>query len=381
MQLAQAAKEKMHTPVFSLAASAAIAATTKSAGTNPIPQPDAGPGRHVFFKTNPISGLARNSCLGHQLPTAILYQGLGLAISNTATRFAHPLYDFRVRPRCTGKERDAETGLDFFGARYTSAPEGRFSSPDPSPAGIAIQDPQSWNLYAYVRDRPTRFVDGNGNWATDIHAEIVTYALQGYVSAGELNELRKMQYVMDADQSDQNTHSMANRNQSSQDALTGTWRFVSAQMAMIPGNIGLGGTLTTAGLDELGSALHTVQDYTSPMHTDSNFNPMEWRGGYWPPWKLGPGAAHVLGESNPASDWSRIGLAVRLTMAAFLQSGAACESGRRCLTEANFETEFRRNVEDYVSHHYAFLPSVGGSPAIEDAARQCALGNPAACFR
>jgi len=281
----------------------------------------------------------------------------------------------------TGKERDAETGLDFFGARYTSAPEGRFSSPDPSPAGIAIQDPQSWNLYAYVRDRPTRFVDGNGNWATDIHAEIVTYALQGYVSAGELNELRKMQYVMDADQSDQNTHSMANRNQSSQDALTGTWRFVSAQMAMIPGNIGLGGTLTTAGLDELGSALHTVQDCTSPMHTDSNFNPMEWRGGYWPPWKLGPGAAHVLGESNPASDWSRIGLAVRLTMAAFLQSGAACESGRRCLTEANFETEFRRNVEDYVSHHYAFLPSVGGSPAIEDAARQCALGNPAACFR
>jgi hypothetical protein len=130
MQLAQAAKEKMHTPVFSLAASAAIAATTKSAGTNPIPQPDAGPGRHVFFKTNPISGLARNSCLGHQLPTAILYQGLGLAISNTATRFAHPLYDFRVRPRCTGKERDAETGLDFFEARYFHGPQGRFTTVD-----------------------------------------------------------------------------------------------------------------------------------------------------------------------------------------------------------------------------------------------------------
>jgi hypothetical protein len=37
---AQAAKEKMSTPVFSLAASAAAPGTTKSEGTNPIPQPD-----------------------------------------------------------------------------------------------------------------------------------------------------------------------------------------------------------------------------------------------------------------------------------------------------------------------------------------------------
>src|ERR1700691_2604226 len=61
MQLAQAAKEKMHAPVLSLAASAAATAITKSAGTNPIPQSDAWPGQHVFFKTNPISGLAQHS--------------------------------------------------------------------------------------------------------------------------------------------------------------------------------------------------------------------------------------------------------------------------------------------------------------------------------
>jgi len=30
-----------------------------------------------------------------------------------------------------GKERDAETGLDYFGARYYSAAQGRFVSPDP----------------------------------------------------------------------------------------------------------------------------------------------------------------------------------------------------------------------------------------------------------
>jgi RHS repeat-associated protein len=30
----------------------------------------------------------------------------------------------------TGKERDAETGLDYFGARYFSGAQGRFTSPD-----------------------------------------------------------------------------------------------------------------------------------------------------------------------------------------------------------------------------------------------------------
>jgi RHS repeat-associated protein len=36
-----------------------------------------------------------------------------------------------VRGHFTGKERDAESGLDYFGARYYSSSMGRFSSPDP----------------------------------------------------------------------------------------------------------------------------------------------------------------------------------------------------------------------------------------------------------
>ena len=60
----------------------------------------------------------------------------------------------------TGKERDAESGLDFFGARYMSAVQGRFTSTDP----IYFQkemlvDPQRWNLYAYGRNNPLRFID------------------------------------------------------------------------------------------------------------------------------------------------------------------------------------------------------------------------------
>jgi hypothetical protein len=30
----------------------------------------------------------------------------------------------------TGKERDAESGLDYFGARYMSSAQGRFTTPD-----------------------------------------------------------------------------------------------------------------------------------------------------------------------------------------------------------------------------------------------------------
>lgn len=84
----------------------------------------------------------------------------------------------------------------------------------------------------------------------------------------------------------------------------------------------------------------------------------------------------------PSQDWSRIGYAIRLTMAAYLQSGAGCEAGRQCLTTANFESQVTKNIEDYVdSFYHQFVPLGPGNDAIqEDAARQCALGNPAACY-
>ena len=61
----------------------------------------------------------------------------------------------------TGKERDAESGNDYFGARYYASSMGRFSSPD-SVAGDP-EDPQSWNLYSYVRNKPTISTDPDGH--------------------------------------------------------------------------------------------------------------------------------------------------------------------------------------------------------------------------
>jgi RHS repeat-associated protein len=69
----------------------------------------------------------------------------------------------REPQKFTGKERDNETGLDYFGARYLSAAQGRFTSPDPVMlTSERLYDPQRINLYAYVRNNSLNLIDPNG---------------------------------------------------------------------------------------------------------------------------------------------------------------------------------------------------------------------------
>ena len=277
-----------------------------------------------------------------------------------------------VSQKFTGKERDQESGLDYFGARYYGSALGRFTSPDPSPAGISIQDPQSWNLYSYVRNRPLAMVDGNGKWATPIHGDIVTYALQGYVSAGDLAVFRDRQWVMDSDQKDEHEY-LHFMNQGS----SVSWQFVADMLSVASANTDGNGNLSTIGLYALGDALHTVQDYTSPEHTDENFQPYQYGGGLRSFRQIQGTLGHASGESSPSADWSRIGLAIRLTMAAFLQVdpvGAA----KHGLTEKTLDAEATKRIEQYLRDEFR-MHEIGLSPVKQDAARQCALGNPAAC--
>jgi RHS repeat-associated protein len=67
------------------------------------------------------------------------------------------------RSSSTNKERDSESGNDYFEARYYNSATGRFLSPDPvfaTPERLA--DPQEWNLYSYVRNNPLAFTDPTG---------------------------------------------------------------------------------------------------------------------------------------------------------------------------------------------------------------------------
>ena len=64
----------------------------------------------------------------------------------------------------TAKLRDYESGLnlDYFGARYYAGALGRFTSPDAPFIDQTRLDPQSWNLYGYVRNNPLRYIDPDG---------------------------------------------------------------------------------------------------------------------------------------------------------------------------------------------------------------------------
>ncbi|WP_371417537.1 RHS repeat-associated core domain-containing protein [Granulicella sp. S190] len=81
--------------------------------------------------------------------------------------------------RYTGKERDAESGLDYFGARYYGSSMGRFMSPDwdSDPDAVPYADyenPQSLNLYEYVQNNPLSVTDSEGH--CDLLPWIRTYA-------------------------------------------------------------------------------------------------------------------------------------------------------------------------------------------------------------
>lgn len=65
----------------------------------------------------------------------------------------------------TGKERDSESGNDYFGARYFGSSMGRFLSPDP--LGGSLVNPQSLNRYAYAFNNPLRFTDPTGMYVTN----------------------------------------------------------------------------------------------------------------------------------------------------------------------------------------------------------------------
>jgi hypothetical protein len=137
---------------------------------------------HVF----PLAALplfAEKPHLGHCAASSTFRPDAALANSNTATGMPVCLYDSGTWSCCSGKERDAETGLDYFGARYLSAAQGRFTSPDPFNPILAfgqqdngedeqeesrqafndyIGNPQHWNRYAYALNNPLAFKDEDG---------------------------------------------------------------------------------------------------------------------------------------------------------------------------------------------------------------------------
>ena len=97
-----------------------------------------------------------------------LFMGQSLCNSTHALGLRGQAALDRIRSRCTGKERDAESNLDMFGARYYTSAMGRFMTPDWALKPIAVPyanygNPQSLNLYSYVENNPETLVDTDGH--------------------------------------------------------------------------------------------------------------------------------------------------------------------------------------------------------------------------
>jgi RHS repeat-associated protein len=128
--------------------------------------------RMILDQTGSLAGVRRHDYLpfGEEL------------LSSTGVRNTVPGYfGSDIRQKFTSKERDDETGLDYFGARYYSSAQGRFTSADEFTGGpdeyyefhdLAAQnptfyadltDPQSLNKYQYCYNNPLLYIDPDGH--------------------------------------------------------------------------------------------------------------------------------------------------------------------------------------------------------------------------
>ncbi len=103
-------------------------------------------------------GAIEETCQGLPFGDALQCAQTSIASANDATEH-----------HFTGKERDTESGLDYFGARYYASTMGRFMSPDwatkAEPVPYAkLENPQTLNLYAYVGNNPLSRTDPTGHY-------------------------------------------------------------------------------------------------------------------------------------------------------------------------------------------------------------------------
>ena len=89
--------------------------------------------------------------------------------------------------------RDLTTNTDLTMARFSSPNFGRWFSPDPiGTKAVKLDDPQTWNMYAYVRNNPTNLTDPMGLFDCDVSGgdcEVIEGALVDTKNAANSVEL------------------------------------------------------------------------------------------------------------------------------------------------------------------------------------------------
>jgi RHS repeat-associated protein len=179
----------------------------------------------------------------------------------------------------SGKERDTESGLDYFGARYYDHTLYRFLSVDPVvPAGAAVADPQRWNLYGYCRNNPVNIIDSDGNYGRYVHWNL-TYDIA--IKIGIPTNIAKV---------------IADANQSVDEKILTTsylpWGYPLHFVDQSILNRAYELAYSTLDPSKIGYSLHTIQDYYCHLWYSNR------------PWPLGHGieSARSFFSDDPMND-------------------------------------------------------------------------------
>jgi RHS repeat-associated protein len=122
----------------------------------------------------------------------------GYGVRTTDLGYAATTQAGGQRNQFTSKERDSESGLDYFYARYYSSVSGRFISADPydpviggGNVGLYSVQPQNWNKYAYAYNNSLKYVDSDGE--NPILSAAIGFVIGGVAGGGI--ELAKEAYI------------------------------------------------------------------------------------------------------------------------------------------------------------------------------------------
>jgi len=186
-----------------------------------------------------------------------------------------PLSNRDVR-QFAGKERDAETGLDYFGARYYSSAIGRFTTSDQVlHPEKAVLHPQLWNKYTYVSNNPLRKVDPDGRWEREVHYDLTRLlAIAAGFDRVAANEIADWNQRADTDTDKTPMTLFSTEQRELYHFTTLERRLQLARAAVVPGN-----------LRELGLFLHAEQDSFSHL-------------------SYGPVAGHFFAGHRPDQTWA-----------------------------------------------------------------------------
>jgi RHS repeat-associated protein len=166
----------------------------------------------------------------------------------------------------SGKPHDAESGLDYFGARYYDHSLYRFLSVDPVTTHIGyLSQTHAWNLYVYCGNNPLINIDQSGKWFTRVHYNVTYAAMMMAFKDWDPTFAQNLAHTVASacagvDTDPSTTSKTKDRKQRKM------WHFPDGNRYAEALDI----ALSTLNPIEFGKALHVIQDYFSHNRYDSD---------------------------------------------------------------------------------------------------------------